>query len=185
MHNHFHHRSIIVGEVFASDHPSIVTTVLGSCVAACLFDPIAKIGGMNHFMLPQAKRESTSAAYGIHAMELLINKIMSLGGDRRRFKAKVFGGGNVLDLRAEGFQVGTRNVAFVHQFLADEGIELVAERVGGNQGVKICFYTDTGKVLLKPVANRQMNDMIRQEVQSLREPNQTAAQAAGAVTLFD
>ena len=91
-------RSIIVGDVFASDEPALVATVLGSCVAACMYDPVTQVGGMNHFMLPQANRETTSAAFGIHAMELLINKIMRLGGDRRRLQAKHFGGASGLTM---------------------------------------------------------------------------------------
>lgn len=178
-------RSIIVGEVFASDSPALVATVLGSCVAACLYDPVACIGGMNHFMLPQANRETTSAAFGIHAMELLINKIMRLGGDRRRLQAKVFGGANVLALQGAELQVGQRNIAFVRQFLEDEGISLVAQRVGGNQGVKLCFYTAIGRALVKPLPNRLLDETLRQEVHYLRQAKTTAtAPANDAVTLF-
>lgn len=178
-------RSIIVGEVFASDSPALVATVLGSCVAACLYDPVACIGGMNHFMLPEANRETTSAAFGIHAMELLINKIMRLGGDRRRLQAKVFGGANVLALQGAELQIGQRNVAFVRQFLEDEGIMLAAQRVGGNQGVKLCFYTATGRALVKPLPNRLLDETLRQEVHYLRQTKKTTtAPANDAVTLF-
>ena len=177
-------RSIIVGDVFASDAPALVATVLGSCVAACMYDPIARIGGMNHFMLPQANRETTSAAFGIHAMELLINRIMRLGGDRRRLQAKVFGGANVLAFQGAELQIGQRNVAFVRQFLQDEGIALAAQRVGGNQGVKLCFETATGRALVKPLPNRLLDETIQQEVQYLRQSKSAATQTADAVTLF-
>jgi chemotaxis receptor (MCP) glutamine deamidase CheD len=176
-------KSIIVGQVYASDSPSLVTTVLGSCVAACLFDPATGIGGMNHFMLPKANRETQSAAFGIHAMELLINKIMQLGGDRRRLQAKIFGGGNVLAFSGAELQIGRRNVAFVTQFLGDEGITLLAQRVGGNCGVKLCFYTATGRALVRPLPNRMLDDTLQQEVSYLHSAVE-AVPSQGAVTLF-
>jgi chemotaxis receptor (MCP) glutamine deamidase CheD len=176
--------SIIVGQVFASDRPAVVSTVLGSCVAACLYDPNASIGGMNHFMLPDAKRETQSAAFGVHAMELLINKIMSLGGDRRRLQAKVFGGGNVLALQGAQLQVGQRNVDFVMTFLADESIPVVAKRLGGGTGVKLCFQTDNGRALVKPLPNRAIDHALETEVQYLRRSKQATAARANAVTLF-
>lgn len=181
---HIPQRSIIVGEVFASDSPAMVSTVLGSCVAACLFDPLTGVGGMNHFMLPDAHRNTTSASFGIHAMELLINKIMNLGGDRRRLQAKVFGGGNVLALHGAQLQIGQRNVAFVLQFLDDEGIPLVAKRVGGNCGVKLCFFTHTAKALVKPLPNRVLDDTLKSEVQYLRKATAKPQPVENAVTLF-
>ncbi|RIK71006.1 MAG: chemotaxis protein CheD [Planctomycetota bacterium] len=177
-------KSIIVGEVFASDQPALVSTVLGSCVAACMFDPSRRVGGMNHFMLPDAKRPTASAAFGIHAMELLINRIMQLGGDRRRLQAKVFGGANVLALRGAEMQIGKRNVEFVTQFLADEGIPLVAQRVGGNCGVKLCFYTDTARALVKPIPNRLLDETLQEEVAYLQHSRAAATPQPGAVTLF-
>ena len=90
--------TIIVGGVFASREPAVVTTLLGSCIAACLFDPVAGVGGMNHFLLPGTVGQTEGCTrYGVHAMELLINDIMKLGGDRRRLKAKVFGGAQVMN----------------------------------------------------------------------------------------
>jgi chemotaxis receptor (MCP) glutamine deamidase CheD len=176
--------SIIVGQVFASRTPGVVSTVLGSCVAACLYDPAAAIGGMNHFMLPDAKRATQSAAFGVHAMELLINKIMQLGGDRRRLQAKVFGGGNVLALQGAQLQVGQRNVEFVLTFLEDEGIPVVAKRIGGSTGVKLCFQTDNGRALVKPLPNRAIGQALQTEVQYLRRSQQAVAPPKNAVTLF-
>jgi chemotaxis receptor (MCP) glutamine deamidase CheD len=178
------HHSIIVGQVFASHTPAVVSTVLGSCVAACLFDAEQAIGGMNHFMLPDAKRETQSAAFGVHAMELLINKIMQLGGDRRRLQAKVFGGGNVLALQGAQLQVGQRNVEFVLTFLADEGIPVVSKRVGGSTGVKLCFQTDSGRALVKPLPNRAIDQTLQTEVQYLKRSKQETAAPKNAVTLF-
>lgn len=91
--------SIHIGELYASKNPAVVHTLLGSCVAVCMFDPIKRIGGMNHILLPgngDLKDFSDSTRYGINAMELLINMIMNLGGNRNRLVAKAFGGGNIL-----------------------------------------------------------------------------------------
>ena len=149
-----------------------------------MFDPITGIGGMNHFMLPEARRDTNSAAFGIHAMELLINSIMRLGGDRRRLQAKVFGGANVLALRGPELQIGRRNVQFVREFLVDESISIVAERVGGNCGVKLCFYTATGKAFVKPLPNRVLKDALHQEVTYLRSAGQRSTVDNSHITLF-
>lgn len=177
-------RSIIVGEVFASDTPAIVSTVLGSCVAACLHDPITRVGGMNHFMLPASHREVASAAFGIHAMEMLINSIMRLGGDRRRLQAKVFGGGNVLSLHGPALQVGQQNATFVRQFLEDEGIPLMAHRLGGNCGVKLCFETATARALVKSLPNHAIDATIKQEVDYMQSSRNISARAQDAIILF-
>lgn len=143
-------REIISGQVYATPRPTRIATVLGSCVAACLFDPHARIGGMNHFMLPFHTSDPTvSARYGIHAMELLINEIMKLGGDRRRLQAKVFGGSSVLRFEDSPWNVAQRNCQFVRDFLHTEKIPIVAQRLGGNQPLRVYFMTDTGKALVK------------------------------------
>ncbi|MGH7767165.1 MAG: chemotaxis protein CheD, partial [Candidatus Binatia bacterium] len=95
--------SIHIGGVFASRDPTVVRTVLGSCVSACLFDPLTNVGGMNHFMLPDGEPDGDQPTrYGINAMEVLINEIMKLGGERRRLRAKVFGAGHVLNIESVG-----------------------------------------------------------------------------------
>ncbi len=125
---------IIVGEIHASYEPKWITTLLGSCVSACLFDERINVGGMNHFMLPIGAGDSTtSASYGVHAMEMLINSLMKLGADRRRLKAKLFGGGAVIRTADARFNVGARNVEFAKTFLEAEGIPLVASHTGGSQ----------------------------------------------------
>ena len=128
--------------------PTILTTLLGSCVAVCLRDPGTGVAGMNHILLPEGAKEEGMARFGVHAMELLINKMMRLGGDRRRFVAKAFGGGNVLPCLLAP-TVGDRNASFVRDFLALEGIRLVAQRLGGESAVEIRFRTDTGKVIVR------------------------------------
>lgn len=177
-------RSIIVGQVFASRSPAVVSTVLGSCIAACLYDSALSIGGMNHFMLPESNRGATSASFGIHAMELLINQIMQLGGDRRRLQAKIFGGANVLALQGQQLQIGMRNVKFIREFLADEGIPITAHRLGGSSGVKLCFFTHTAKALVRPLSNSALNETLTSETQYLRQSPVSSAHEAEAVQIF-
>ena len=100
--------TIYVGGVFASRDAAVVRTLLGSCIAACLWDPRSGVGGMNHFMLPRPANgvaEADPSRFGVHAMELLIGKIQRLGGDRRTLQAKVFGGGHVLKIGGSGARV--------------------------------------------------------------------------------
>ncbi|HYU16589.1 MAG TPA: chemotaxis protein CheD [Candidatus Acidoferrum sp.] len=146
------HIRIVVGDAVACREPTRLSTLLGSCVSACLFDPVAGIGGMNHFLLPSSETDpAASARYGIHAMELLINEIMRLGGDRRRLKAKLFGASSVLDLAASN--VPARNAAFAREFLVTEGIPLVAERLEGDRPLEIHFFTDTGRALVRTLVS--------------------------------
>jgi chemotaxis receptor (MCP) glutamine deamidase CheD len=180
------HTSIHIGGVFASREPAVVRTVLGSCVAACLYDPQTGIGGMNHFMLPSGGAEAGSAdasRYGVHAMELLINRIMTLGGDRRRLRAKAFGGADLLGFN--GIKVGTKNAAFVREFLSTEGIPITAQRLGGQDPLAVYFITETAKALVRPLTRSAINHVVRDE-QRFAEQSAHHAEPAGDddVTLF-
>ncbi len=150
-------QTINIGGLHASRDPMLLDTVLGSCIAACLYDPVFGIGGMNHFMLPEGADPGnpTSARYGVNAMELLISELMKLGADRRRFQAKVFGGGHVLKIRESLDGVPQRNIDFVRQFLETEQIPVVKEDVGGYQPRRVLFHTHTGKVYLKYLGNNE------------------------------
>ena len=144
---------ILPGQYYAASGAGAITTVLGSCVSTCLWDPLMRIGGMNHFMLPgdgeaAASPVTASARFGVYAMEVLINEMLHLGADRRRMVAKVFGGGRVL----QGFgslDVGAKNCQFVLEFLATEGIAVVARDLLDVYSRKLHFFTETGKVQLK------------------------------------
>ncbi len=147
--------SIIVGEVKASFEPLKITTLLGSCVGVCLYNPKTRIGGMNHFMLPNnALTDNVSATYGVHAMELLINEIMKLGGDRRRLTAKVFGGGFVIGNQSPPSSrpaIGDQNIEFAMNFLETDAIPVIAKDVGGTTGRQIQFMTHTGQAFVRQV----------------------------------
>jgi chemotaxis protein methyltransferase CheR len=141
---------IIVGEVHVSHEPVWITTILGSCVAVCMYDEVLGIGGMNHFMLLESKTDKANGAYlGIHAMELLINEIMKQGGERRRLKAKFFGGASVVKLADNFGNVGKRNVQFAEDFLKTNGIPIIAQHTGGGCGMSVQFHSVTAKVFVQ------------------------------------
>ncbi len=125
-----------------------VSTLLGSCVAACIRDTRLGCGGLNHFLLPEEKGASASgysARYGVHAMEVLINSILSLGAHKEDLEAKVFGGGAIIETSARD-HVGERNAAFVLDYLRSERIKVVASDLGGTKARRIFFQPRTGLV---------------------------------------
>lgn len=178
--------SIQAGEIFASRQPACVTTLLGSCVATCLFDPETRIGGMNHFMLPGGTKETDiPSCYGIHAMELLINEIMKLGGDRRRLQAKIFGGAQVVANAGTFWNVGSRNQEFIKQFLATERIPIVAKCLGGATGLNLRYFTHTGIAQVRPLQSSILSKVMAQESSHGREVlRQTQEPLDNKVTLF-
>ncbi len=139
---------LLPAEWRVSSDPIALATVLGSCVAACIYDPSANVGGMNHFMLPDAAPGDGSARYGAHAMELLINGLLKHGAMRSRLQAKVFGGGNVLPGMTLD-PIGTRNGNFVLNYLGAERIPIIAQDLFGVQPRKVCFFVRTGRTLVK------------------------------------
>jgi len=150
---------VLPGEFYVTAEDIALTTTLGSCVAACIHDPVAGVGGMNHFMLPDSTSErmpgmiSTSARYGAFAMELLLNQLYAAGASRKRLRARVFGGAHVLP-GASVSQVGMRNAEFVREFLRKESIELVAEKLAGTEALKVCFFPVTGKTWVNLAGDR-------------------------------
>ena len=152
-----------IGEVAASATPVVLQAVLGSCVAVCLYDPALKIGGMNHILVPSSRAGRDCAARcGVQAMELLINAMMHLGADRRRFVAKAFGGANVLPNFTPP-TVGELNAGFVRRFLATEKIPLLAERMGGNSAVQLRFDTASSKATVRAVSGAILPAIVREE----------------------
>lgn len=152
----------------------ILSTLLGSCVSVCLFDPVARVIGMNHFLLPArnpAGREPVMASdagrYGLWAMELLINGMFNQGARREQLRAKAFGGGNVLNVSVRNlpdrFQIGTANIRFVHDFLAQDGIPLVAQDLGGNEGRQIHFHGSDFSVYLRRIPRRSAEEIAAEE----------------------
>lgn len=176
------------GEYFATLDDSVISTVLGSCVAVGIFDPALGAGGLNHFMLPGEYRKSDllkspNAKYGMYAMELLINDLMKLGADRRSLRAKVFGGGAVLRLPGGGnTRIPDSNIDFAFEYLAKEGIPVEASDVGGRLARKIFFFARTGRVLLKRVGGELVEDVEREDGRYFKELS--ARRPEGPITLF-
>lgn len=138
--------TVLQGDVQVSSDPNVVlTTILGSCVAACMYDPKAQVGGMNHFLLPGnvgAFSNSSAECYGVHLMELFVNGLLKKGVRRDRLVAKLFGGARTVP----GFSdVGARNAECARRFLEMEGITLVGESLGGCAGRRIQFWPTTGR----------------------------------------
>jgi chemotaxis protein CheD len=134
---------VVQGEYAVSDEPdTILTTILGSCVSTCISDPVARVGGMNHFLLPDSgPGDAQQFRYGLYAMELLINGLLKKGASKDRLEAKLFGGAAMND----GFgRIGAANGAFALRFLADEGIRCVAQSLGGTNARRIRFTPTTG-----------------------------------------
>lgn len=178
--------AIIVGEVKASDEPLRITTLLGSCVAVCLYDPKTCIGGMNHFMLPcNNTADVQCATYGVHAMELLINEIMKLGGDRRRLIAKIFGGGDVLGNRVTdnpAMTIGEQNIQFALGFLEKDQIPIIAKDLGGLTGRQIQFLTHTGQAFMRPV--QKIEENYEQGALQMKRRARSSAADESRVVLF-
>ncbi|MBU4261828.1 MAG: chemotaxis protein CheD [Proteobacteria bacterium] len=174
-------RRIGIGEYYASASPVVISTLLGSCVAACLWDPVRKIGGMNHILLPgraDMQHFNTPARFGVNAMELLINEIVSLGGRKTNLVAKIFGGSNIYPVLTEKFATGQRIVAFVKEFLSLESIEIINENTGGTDTRVIYFHTDTCDVFLKRTVSSMREKIVSQENEMLRKLKEEAAKLA-------
>ncbi|MEJ5315488.1 MAG: chemotaxis protein CheD [Tenuifilum sp.] len=145
--DHLKSHYLYPASLFADKEPHVVTTILGSCVAVCLYDSVLNQGGINHYMLPLWNGQGlASPRYGNIAIERLIERMVSLGSKKENLKAKVFGGGEVLETNLDNFHIGQRNIAIALELLAEHGIPIIAKSVGGNQGRKIEYNTATGEV---------------------------------------
>ncbi|HAN77553.1 MAG TPA: chemotaxis protein CheD [Bacteroidales bacterium] len=134
--------------LFASPEPYQITTILGSCVAVCLWDRVLQIGGMNHYMLPLWNGAGlASPKYGNIAIPALVEKLERMGSEKKNLVAKVFGGGEVISTSNSNFNIGARNIVLAQQTLQELNIRIVAHSYGGSSGRKILFYTKTGEVM--------------------------------------
>jgi chemotaxis protein CheD len=150
---------LVAGSLFAHEERHIVTTVLGSCVSVCLWDGVRNQGGINHYMLPFWNGEGlASPKYGNIAIAKLIEKMLDLGSDRRNLRAKVFGGGVVLNVSNPFMNIGERNVHLAEDTLRSENIPVLSADTGGNVGRKLIYNTESGIVLVKRLT-RQIDDI--------------------------
>jgi chemotaxis protein CheD len=162
--HHFQYDAVKVlpGEYFVSNEDLVIMTVLGSCIAACIWDNKARTGGMNHFMLPDGDSADGFGRYGSYAMELLINEMIKGGARRETMQAKIFGGAAVM----AGFttmNVGERNTQFVLEYLATERIPVVSQDVLDIHPRKVCFFPVTGKALVKRLAHSHPESLAVEE----------------------
>jgi chemotaxis protein CheD len=182
---------ILPGEYYVTKGDETVTTVLGSCISACVRDPIKNVGGMNHFMLPEDKSVGPNnwldptvglaTRYGSYAMESLINDLLKLGAARERLEVKLFGGGRILQGMTD---VGERNIEFVKSYMELEGLRIAAEDLGGTQPRKVIYFPASGRCKLRklpPVENRT----ISHHEQLYRDSLRNKVADGGDVDLFE
>lgn len=180
---------ILPGEYYVTRGGELITTVLGSCVSACIRDRAYGIGGMNHFMLPISSDVKSSngvddilsmaTRYGNYAMEHMINDILKHGGRKCHLEAKIFGGGRMMDALSD---VGERNIAFVREYLKVEGIPVINENVGDIYPRKIVYMPTTGKALMKRLRHLHNETIIQRERDYSREIRHQPV--SGSVELF-
>ncbi|MCZ2290584.1 MAG: chemoreceptor glutamine deamidase CheD [Burkholderiales bacterium] len=173
---------VLPGEFFVFDEDIAIMTTLGSCIAACLWDRERRVGGMNHFMLPEGDSAADGGRYGSYAMELLINEMLRHGASRATMEAKVFGGGAVLSGMSK-LNVGERNTAFVLDYLRAERIPVVSKDVMDIYPRKVCFLPASGKALVKRLASGNTEMLLAQETAATRAAA-PMPQGAGAIELF-
>jgi chemotaxis protein CheD len=182
---------ILPGEYYVTRGDEAVTTVLGSCISACIRDPQLNVGGMNHFMLPEDASTGPNnwldpaiglaTRYGSYAMESLVNDLLKLGATRERLEIKVFGGGRVLSGMTD---VGARNIDFIRSYIQLEGYRIAAEDLGGTQPRKVVYFPASGRVKmrrLRPVENRIISHHEQLYLASIG----SKAAGGGDVELFD
>lgn len=165
--------NIVQGEYRVSGEANeVITTLLGSCVAACIHDPVARVGGMNHFLLPG--EASGAERYDVHLMELLINGLLKLGASRDKLQAKLFGGAQMMRGLSD---IGSSNARFAREFLGREGIALTGTSLGGEIGRRVQFWPATGRA-------RQMLMAKGEDVAAVIATVPAQASAGGDLELF-
>jgi len=181
---HFRNEAVKVlpGEFFVYDEDILIMTTLGSCIAACLWDRERRIGGMNHFMLPDGGGAADSGRYGSFAMELLINEMIKRGATRSTMEAKVFGGGAVIS-GMSSINVGERNTSFVLDYLRTERITIVSKDVLDIYPRKVCFLPASGKAMVKKLASANTEALVAQERAAAAKPA-SGGSGGGSIDLF-
>lgn len=180
---------IFPGEYYATKNKDVIlTTLLGSCVSVCLHDPVNKISGLNHIMISTKTRFSernltADTRYGIHAMEMLINQMIKYGADRRYMKAKVFGGGKVLNQGDNS--IAYNNINFAIDYLKEEKFEILSQDTGGKHGRKIFFLSNNFKIYLRRIHIRSMLDQTyRKEEEAIKKIKDREKEESN-LTFFD
>jgi chemotaxis protein CheD len=178
-----HAVKVLPGEFFVAAEDVVLTTVLGSCVSACIWDARLGVGGMNHFLLPGESTTdpmSESGRYGVFAMEQLINELLKRGARRATLQAKVFGGGHVMK-NFTTITVGSRNAEFVLEFLRTEGIRVASRDLLDVHPRRVAFFPASGRALCKHLKQADSTLLAAEQNYSARLSTRAVA---GAVELF-
>lgn len=173
------------GDYAVSDEPILLTTVLGSCVAACIYAPDKRMGGINHFLLPHAgasDRDSTSFRYGIHAMEVLINSLLRKGAERDSLVLKVCGAADVVSGLSN--RVGQANAAFIKLYAMHEQLNLQAQDLGGDNPRRVVFDPQSGSMKVKRLMRHLSKEQVQVETRQAEKLEQEVIHSA-EVELFD
>lgn len=163
---------VLPGQYYVTKEKELLTTVLGSCISACVRDSVSGVGGMNHFMLPETTKNRLLASeasivgnanrYGNYAMEHLINTILSNGGKRKNLEIKVFGGGKIT--AAMNSAVGDSNIDFILEYIDTEALKLLSSDLGKDYPRKVNFYPETGRVRMKKIQSLNYDEIISREL---------------------
>ncbi len=179
---------LMTGDCYVSSDPrEMMVTILGSCISVCMRDPMAGVAGMNHILLPtgrvtQCQVDSGFAnRFGAYAMEELVNGLIKLGAVRSRMETKIFGGGNVINNSA---MIGTRNVAFVKEYLSNEKMAICGEHVGGDYPRRIHYFPDTGTVKMRLLKRKEDKQIVEEEKQFQNTLFTHAPSSTTSVELF-
>lgn len=163
---------VLPGEFYVSKQDELISTVLGSCIAACIYDEKLGIGGMNHFMLPGAKAlrevhaDDLNCRYGNWAMEYLINEVLKNGASRSNLKIKLFGGGKIISAMTD---IGEGNIRFAQAYVEEESLNLISQDVGGPWPRKVIFHPQSGKAQVKKLRTMHNNTIEQREVRYLHD----------------
>ncbi len=174
---------VLPGDFYVTKGGEIITTVLGSCVSACIRDPESGLAGLNHFMLPNqlgSYQAGEALRYGCYAVERLLNELVKYGARREDLEIKVFGGGKVI---AGMSDIGRKNIAFIHEYFETEGLHIAAEDTGGTCARRVRYYSDTGRVLIQRLQTTEASEVAQTETELQR--HLSIAPPRGEVDLFD
>ena len=179
---------LLPGEFYVTRNDEMITTVLGSCISACVRDPSTGVGGMNHFMLPVATSGDSAwnklgleTRFGVAAMEQTINEVLKLGARREDLEFKLFGGGKIIEAMDTN-DVGNRNIEFVRLFMIREGFKAAASDLGGPWPRKVNFFPKTGRVMIKRLRGMETRLVAERERQLSRTPPPQSK--PGSIELF-
>lgn len=170
---------VLPGELCVTREDVVISTVLGSCVSACVRDTARGVGGINHFMLPYGLRgdDAASARYGVYALECLVNQVIGTTGSRAKLEAKVFGGGRVIE---GGSDIGEQNIELVREFFTSERISVVGEDLGEQYARRIRYWPRTGRAQVQRIPMARARDVVQAEDRTAH----AMSSSAGSVELF-